>query len=124
MPSIRIQPNPELERAVVIHRRRDIMLIQHLDPIKPHLIESRAIRLPTRLDNHLVPHARGNRGKVTKRLGLLRADAPLLDARVELVSDQPHHARGHVVVAARVGEIRDELRDVVRLRWGELPVLL
>lgn len=75
-----------------------------------------------------MPVARRDRGEVGKRLDLLRArraHLTVLDARVQLVPLDPDHRARHVrLLAAQVGEVGDELRDVVALRRRELPVLL
>src|SRR5215217_7745691 len=123
VPAIGIQPDTELEVAVVRYRRVQVVLLQHLRPVEPQLEEARPVRGPLRLNHNLVPLPRCHRGQIAERHRLLIADGALLHPREELVARNPHHGRRHVVVTARVGEVRDELRDVVRLRL-ELPVRL
>lgn len=126
MPAIGIQSDAELKRAVVIDGGSHIQLLQDLVPVEPDLVESRAVALPPRLDDHLVPDAGAHRGQVLVRgdgaraIGL--AVLPADDARGQLVAQEPEHGRGHVVVAAtvRARPLGFELRDVVGLR-GELP---
>jgi len=124
MPAISIKPNTELESPSIINSSRNVTLIENLLPIKPKLILTRPIRLPRSLNLNLMPSPSTNSRQVRERLRLLRTDTTLLDARVELVADEPDHAGRHVIVAAGVAEVGDELRDVVRLGWRELPVVL
>lgn len=124
MPAISIKTNTELESPAIINGRGDVPLIQQLVAIQPELIFTSAIRLPSRLDDNLMPLSSRDSRKARERFNLLRTDAALFDAGVELVANQPDHAGGHVIIAAGVAEVGDELGDVVRLGWGELPVLL
>lgn len=122
MPSIGIQPNPELERAIILDGSIDLRLLQHLLPIKPQLVIPGLIRLPLRLDLDPMPLARSHVGKVAEEDRRLLADCPLLDPRGELVPLEKDHIGRHEAVAVAVREIGDELGDVVGL-CGELPVL-
>ena len=124
MPPIRIQAHAELKIPIILNRCIDVILLQDLGAVEPQFVVSGPVRLPAGLDLDLVPDPRGDGGKVREGLDVLSADGALLDAGVELVAKEPHHARRHEVVAARVGEVGDELRDVVGLGRGELPIVL
>ncbi|RDW89969.1 uncharacterized protein DSM5745_01744 [Aspergillus mulundensis] len=123
MPRIRIQTSAELKRPIVRNRRGDIINLEDLRPIQPNLKVPRVSRLPIHLQDNLMPLARAHGAQVGKGPRGLVADCPRLHARVQLVPLQPDHGGRHPVLAAAIGEVGDELREVVGL-GGELPVLL
>lgn len=63
-------------------------------------------------------------GKRNNDLIGLGENGSVLDARIQLSPLHPDHGRGHPIVASRVIEVGDELRNVVPLTAAEVPVFL
>lgn len=128
MPAIGVEADAELERAAVADVGGDVVRLGDLLAVVPHLEVARAVALPADLELDAVPDAGGDGGEVleaARDLAAGRADVAVLDARRELVALEPHHGGRHVRLGApEVGEVGDELRQVVALRRRELPVLL
>lgn len=121
VPAVCIQSNTELEYAVIINSGRSAESLHNLLSVKPNFEKARVVTGPFDLHNHLVPLSSTDLAKVSQSIDISTAVRLAIvssyDSREQLVSLNPHHGRGHIVVTPAICSwtVGNELGNVVGL---------
>lgn len=123
MPAVGIDTDVVVKWSSIIDHCRNIVFVDDFVAIKPKCVRT-VMGLPVGLNGDPMPLSRRHSSDIPESPSTLTADRSVLHASIELVPEDPNHASWHPVIAPSVCEVGDELAQVIRLRWGELPVIL